>query len=233
LNDPTVYAISAYNDNGFSGLVKHDNMVHRTDFFIGLGWLVSRKLWETEWKPKWPNNHWDHFLRLPYNRKKRQTIYPQIPRVYHSGYAGTHADMSFYERYFRNIHLNLNGYAPLGISAEAFERGEYKIDIEKDEPHTLAYLEQVEYRKFMDHYLDPNNPNTIYIQDLNELTKHKGKNLIFFYQASSAINNKEWEKISKYFSIWHTSPVRSEWEGKKIKQCINLVNRNCTILVGR
>jgi len=113
--DPMVYAISAYNDNGFMGKATLDNMVYRTDFFIGLGWLVSRKHWTEEWSRHWPRSHWDHFLRASNNRKGRHTLYPEVSRVYHSGYQGTHSTVAMYEQYFRDIVLNSHGFAPLGF----------------------------------------------------------------------------------------------------------------------
>ena len=44
------------NDNGFIDHVKYDNLVLKTDFFIGLGWLVSAKHWKNEWERIWPMN---------------------------------------------------------------------------------------------------------------------------------------------------------------------------------
>jgi hypothetical protein len=144
-NDPTVYAISAYNDNGFMGKAHDDNLVYRTDFFIGLGWLVSRKHWKGEWESRWPRSHWDHFLRSPGNRRNRQTIYPEVSRVYHSGYQGTHSTVAMYEQYFRDIVLNSHGYAPLGVDKSAFEKNQFKLDVSRTAPHTLGYLHSGKY----------------------------------------------------------------------------------------
>jgi hypothetical protein len=38
--------------------------LYRTDFFPGLGWMMSRKLWN-ELHPKWPLGFWDDWLREP------------------------------------------------------------------------------------------------------------------------------------------------------------------------
>jgi alpha-1,3-mannosyl-glycoprotein beta-1,2-N-acetylglucosaminyltransferase len=69
--DESIMSISAYGDNGFRGLALDDNMVYRTDFFIGLGWLVRRKWFEQEWHKSWPARDWDHHMRQPHIMKDR------------------------------------------------------------------------------------------------------------------------------------------------------------------
>jgi alpha-1,3-mannosyl-glycoprotein beta-1,2-N-acetylglucosaminyltransferase len=49
---PQLFAISAWNDNGFSGMVRDPFQLHRTGFFPGLGWLLSRELYEKELQPR-------------------------------------------------------------------------------------------------------------------------------------------------------------------------------------
>ena len=39
-------AISAWNDNGLQPLVKNPEALFRSDFFPGLGWMLSRAIWE-------------------------------------------------------------------------------------------------------------------------------------------------------------------------------------------
>lgn len=40
--DSSVFVVSAWNDNGFQGLVKDPFELRRTDYFPGLGWMLSR-----------------------------------------------------------------------------------------------------------------------------------------------------------------------------------------------
>ena len=60
--DDSLFVASAWNDNGFA---KHGDpgALRRTGWFPGLGWLLPRKLWETELHPQWPDGHWDHWMR--------------------------------------------------------------------------------------------------------------------------------------------------------------------------
>eukprot|EP01080_Neovahlkampfia_damariscottae_P007254 gene7254-11572_t len=200
-NDPTVYAASAYNDNGFVDHVKHDNLVLKTDFFIGLGWLVSAKHFKNEWEKIWPMNHWDHFFRSPINRKDRKTIYPEVSRVFHAGFKGTHSDVGMYEKYFRNIKLNLNSYSPLGISPK-----KNKIQIPKNQKHSLNYL--MKYDLFMKNQIKRGKK----ITRLKEILQFRNQNILIYYEEGKPINNN-WNYISNYFKIWHSIPIRSEYEG--------------------
>ena len=55
--DPTLWCVSAWNDNGKVGLVDENapDLVYRTDFFPGLGWMLTKSIW-AELAPKWPSS---------------------------------------------------------------------------------------------------------------------------------------------------------------------------------
>ncbi|KAJ1427689.1 glycosyl transferase, partial [Ochromonadaceae sp. CCMP2298] len=55
--DPTAFVVSAWSDNGFKNHVKDTHALRRTDYFPGLGWLLTRKLYKTELEPRWPSTH--------------------------------------------------------------------------------------------------------------------------------------------------------------------------------
>lgn len=76
--DSTTFVVSAWNDNGFKGKVQDPYRLMRTEFFPGLGWLLPRKLYKGELEKKWPNEHWDHWLRSTPIHKNREIIYPQV-----------------------------------------------------------------------------------------------------------------------------------------------------------
>jgi alpha-1,3-mannosyl-glycoprotein beta-1,2-N-acetylglucosaminyltransferase len=87
-SDSTLFAVSAFNDNGFRDKVKDSTRVLRTDFFPGLGWMLTRKLWDVEWKIKWPNGYWDDWVRDPAQRQSRHVLRPEVSRTYHFGSHG-------------------------------------------------------------------------------------------------------------------------------------------------
>ena len=46
-------AVSSWNDNGQDRFVSDPELLYRSHFFPGLGWMLSASLW-SELKPKWP-----------------------------------------------------------------------------------------------------------------------------------------------------------------------------------
>jgi alpha-1,3-mannosyl-glycoprotein beta-1,2-N-acetylglucosaminyltransferase len=55
--DPSLWCVSAWNDNGKGGLIdeSHPELLYRSDFFPGLGWMMSKDLW-SELSVKWPKS---------------------------------------------------------------------------------------------------------------------------------------------------------------------------------
>lgn len=133
--DSSTMILSAWNDNGFRTHVRDKFQFHRTDFFPGLGWLMTRQLYKGEvcaptaecrrWncgkaaltldltavhcqqlERMWPTTHWDHWLRDPKNHRDRESIYPQVPRDFHNGIRGTFMDDRTHNKYFKDIANN-------------------------------------------------------------------------------------------------------------------------------
>ena len=106
--DPSIWLASAWNDNGNAGRVRDPWRLMRTSYFPGLGWLLPRRTW-TELAPKWPESHWDHWLRSPTQHRGRHIVYPQVARDYHMGVKGTFMDMRTHDRYFRRVAMQWAG----------------------------------------------------------------------------------------------------------------------------
>ncbi|KAM9434146.1 alpha-1,3-mannosyl-glycoprotein 2-beta-N-acetylglucosaminyltransferase b isoform 2-T2 [Clarias gariepinus] len=106
LSDPTLWCISAWNDNGRDGLVDPGkaDLLYRTDFFPGLGWMLLKEVW-AELEPKWPKAFWDDWMRQPEQRKERSCIRPEISRTMTFGRKGVSLGQ-FFDQYLRYIKLN-------------------------------------------------------------------------------------------------------------------------------
>lgn len=78
--DSTLYCVSGWSDNGKAGLVQDPAALYRSDFFPGLGWMMSRSLWE-ELGPIWPVGFWDDWMRQNVNRKNRACLRPEVTRT--------------------------------------------------------------------------------------------------------------------------------------------------------
>lgn len=103
--DRSILAASAYNDLGQEGFVQDPKQLYRTDFFSGLGWMLTRHVWE-ELGPKWPAAFWDDWLREPPHRKARHFLRPEVSRTMTFGESGTSQAM-FYKQYLGNIKINM------------------------------------------------------------------------------------------------------------------------------
>lgn len=103
--DNTLWCVSAYNDNGKTNMVADEpEMLYRTDFFPGLGWMLLKELW-LELEEKWPATFWDDWMRHPDNRKDRSCIRPEISRTFTFGKIGV-SKGQYYENHLKYIKLN-------------------------------------------------------------------------------------------------------------------------------
>jgi hypothetical protein len=178
--DPSVYCISSFNENGFRGRVKDNSNLKRSDFFIGLGWLVSKRMLFDDWIPKWAEDHWDHNLRKDEVRRGRQCIYPEISRNYNIGSEGTHIDNEFFMRYFYKIVLPSEKFVPLDIARVTKEN-----------------YGEILRAKFA---------SSIPVSSWNELRRLSGKNVTIFYdsQKDSTSTDAVWrDRIAPFFGVWH------------------------------
>jgi len=90
--DPTLWCVSAWNDNGLKSVSREEDAFYRTDYFPGLGWMLKAELWLGELASKWPESPstgWDHWMRLSDQHKGRECIFPEVPRTQHIGVEGT------------------------------------------------------------------------------------------------------------------------------------------------
>ena len=103
--DKTLLAVSAFNDNGARSQVHDNKRILRSDFFPGLGWMMNRRLWDTELSLKWPTGYWDDWLREPAQRQDRHILHPEVSRTFHFGVKGGASSNQFGNR-LSQIYLN-------------------------------------------------------------------------------------------------------------------------------
>ena len=101
--DPSLLAVSAWNDNGRGSCVHRPDALYRSDFFPGLGWMMPLRIWD-ELGPIWPSAYWDDWLREPSRRKGRHTIRPEVCRTLHIGQRGV--SNAQYSEFLNSIKLN-------------------------------------------------------------------------------------------------------------------------------
>lgn len=106
VSDPTLWCVSAWNDNGKPNIIDTTTpeLLYRTDFFPGLGWMLTKDLWD-EISLKWPRSYWDDWIRQPEQRKERACIRPEVSRTHTFGKIGVSNGM-YYDKHLKFIHLN-------------------------------------------------------------------------------------------------------------------------------
>jgi alpha-1,3-mannosyl-glycoprotein beta-1,2-N-acetylglucosaminyltransferase len=105
LNDTSLMAVSAFNDNGAGpGHAPKLDALHRSDFFPGLGWLMPRRVWN-ELGPKWPDSFWDDWVRNPEQRLGRHFIRPELSRTHTFGERGASGGQ-FYKAHLEHNAMN-------------------------------------------------------------------------------------------------------------------------------
>lgn len=104
--DKSLWCVSAWNDNGKANLIDESQpgKLYRTDFFGGLGWMLTQELWN-EIGPKWPKSYWDDWMRHPNQRKGRACIRPEISRTKTFGKIGVSNGL-FFDKHLKFIKLN-------------------------------------------------------------------------------------------------------------------------------
>ncbi|XP_016989479.1 alpha-1,3-mannosyl-glycoprotein 2-beta-N-acetylglucosaminyltransferase [Drosophila rhopaloa] len=104
--DPSLWCVSAWNDNGKAAVVDaaQPELLYRTDFFPGLGWMLTNELW-AELSVKWPKSFWDDWIRHPAQRKDRVCIRPEISRTRTFGKIGVSNGL-FFDKYLKHIKLS-------------------------------------------------------------------------------------------------------------------------------
>eukprot|EP00730_Choanoeca_flexa_P018733 TRINITY_DN9126_c0_g1_i3.p1 TRINITY_DN9126_c0_g1~~TRINITY_DN9126_c0_g1_i3.p1 ORF type:complete len:499 (+),score=96.07 TRINITY_DN9126_c0_g1_i3:95-1591(+) len=101
--DPTLWCVSAWNDNGKQGFVKDNAKLYRTDFFGGLGWMLRKDVWQ-EFRSKWPASFWDDWVRDNRQRRDRSCIRPEVSRSRTFGKVGV-SKGQFFDQYLKYIQL--------------------------------------------------------------------------------------------------------------------------------
>jgi alpha-1,3-mannosyl-glycoprotein beta-1,2-N-acetylglucosaminyltransferase len=102
--DQSLWCVSAWNDNGKEGMVKGNDLLYRTDFFSGLGWMLTKNVWD-ELRSKWPLGFWDDWMRDPAQHKNRACIRPEICRTRTFGKIGVSRGQ-FFDQHLKFIKLN-------------------------------------------------------------------------------------------------------------------------------
>ncbi|KAK3287077.1 hypothetical protein CYMTET_5397 [Cymbomonas tetramitiformis] len=103
-SDPSLLCVSSWNDNGQEQFVNSATALFRSDFFPGLGWMLTRDTW-MGLREIWPKGYWDDWMRLRHVRRGRQCIRPEVCRTFNFGEQGS-SHGYFFKQYLAKIKVN-------------------------------------------------------------------------------------------------------------------------------
>lgn len=108
--DPSLYCVSAWNDQGYEHSAHDPQLIYRVETMPGLGWMLSRDLFKRELEPRWPApsqpHDWDMWIRTEPVRRGRECLIPDVSRTYHFGSQGTNINSYFQQQYFSKHAFN-------------------------------------------------------------------------------------------------------------------------------
>ncbi|CAB3399781.1 unnamed protein product [Caenorhabditis bovis] len=175
-SDKTVWCISAWNDNGARNLVNQEDAdkLWRTDFFPGLGWMLTKSLWE-ELSPIFPSSYWDDWMRSPSVRKNRSCIRPELSRTSHNmKLAGKGSSGGLFKDFLSKIEASKNFIEFMWIPTSVVEKSNYDKKL----------AEEIKNAKLV-------NMTELHLLDISDSHNYK----------VAFDNVRKWNEIAKFFKI--------------------------------
>jgi alpha-1,3-mannosyl-glycoprotein beta-1,2-N-acetylglucosaminyltransferase len=165
--------VSAWNDNGKKGLIDESrpDLLYRTDFFGGLGWMMTRDLWVNELMQKWPKSYWDDWMRQPAQRRNRACIRPEISRTKTFGKIGVSNGL-FFDKHLKYIVLNDHPVSFLQKDLNYLHKDTYDKDMNK----VIAKSELVPFQNLKAFAADHGNADIGSEKELSIKVIYKTKN---------------------------------------------------------
>ncbi|XWS54452.1 hypothetical protein CRYUN_Cryun10bG0090400 [Craigia yunnanensis] len=185
--DKSIMAVSSWNDNGQKQFVHDPYALYRSDFFPGLGWMLTRSTWN-ELSPKWPKAYWDDWLRLKENNKGRQFLRPEVCRTYNFGEHGSSMGQ-FFQKYLEPIKMN-----------------DVKVDWKSQD---LSYLTEDKYKKYFADIVEKAKPVSG-TEAVLKASNVKGDVRIQYRDQS------DFERIARQFGVfeeWKDGVPRTAYKG--------------------
>ncbi|RUS90151.1 hypothetical protein EGW08_002118, partial [Elysia chlorotica] len=187
--DPSLYCISAWNDQGYEHSSKDPALLYRVETMPGLGWLLKRSLYKLELEPQWPTPEkqwdWDMWMRSSAVRKERECIIPDISRTYHFGSKGLNMNPYFQEVYFNKHSLQPEG----GIKLKDVDR------MKKDDYESLI-SELLSKAQPVDHTRSPCE------KDFVQSSLPEDTLLTIYIEMTTATDFSVWKALAKCLHIW-------------------------------
>ncbi|KAK8383416.1 hypothetical protein O3P69_019063 [Scylla paramamosain] len=185
--DPTLYCVSAWNDQGYEHTGSDPALLYRVETMPGLGWLLRRSLYKEELEPRWPTPEkmwdWDMWMRLGEVRRGRECIVPEVSRTYHFGSSGLNMNSFFQDTYFKKHAFNTLTYVELK-----------DLDSLKQGPYEELLAGMFSRATLLDHTTSPCDED--FIPDT------RGQTFLLFIHMAHHKDFTTWLQVAKCLRIW-------------------------------
>ncbi|KAK3870180.1 hypothetical protein Pcinc_024567 [Petrolisthes cinctipes] len=185
--DPSLYCISAWNDQGYDHTSHDPALLYRVETMPGLGWLLKRSLYKDELEPKWPTPEkmwdWDMWMRLGKVRRGRECVVPDISRTFHFGSSGLNMNSYFQDTYFKKHSFNTIPYVELR-----------DIDSLKKDAYEDVITDMIRTGTLLDHTVSP--CDTSFAPETQQTT-----HLLFIHMTHHK-DFTTWLQVAKCLRIW-------------------------------
>ena len=105
---------------------KRSDLLYRTDFFPGLGWMIRADMALELLGDYWPDSYWDDWLRRPEVRQNRVCIRPEVTRTAHNNrLAGKGSSNGMYKSYLASIQLPESAVDFTLVNMQRLEKSSY------------------------------------------------------------------------------------------------------------
>ncbi|WAR23362.1 PMGT1-like protein [Mya arenaria] len=206
--DPTLYCISAWNDQGYDHSCADETLLYRIETMPGLGWMMKKSLYKDELEPQWPAQDkqwdWDMWMRHGAIRKSRECIIPDISRTYHFGSKGLNINPYFQEIYFNKHKLQSKPNVRLK-----------DVDRMTSEKYEVLVRDLIKGAKVLDHSKDPCAEDFI--------PKTDDSTYVMYIQMKEERDFETWKQLAKCYKLWdldvrgfHKSMWRNFLHGKHL-----------------
>uniref|UniRef100_A0A1B6DHI8 Protein O-linked-mannose beta-1,2-N-acetylglucosaminyltransferase n=2 Tax=Clastoptera arizonana TaxID=38151 RepID=A0A1B6DHI8_9HEMI len=185
--DPTLFCISAWNDQGYEHTSSNSSVLYRVETMPGLGWILKRSLYKDELEPNWPSPEkmwdWDMWMRMAEVRKGRECVIPEVSRTYHFGSSGLNMNSYFQDTYFKSHSFNTQPYVQLK-----------NIDSVIKDSYEELILNLIQQGTVLDHSKSPCEED--FIPD------KKNEVFLMFIKMEDPKDFVTWLQVAKCFKIW-------------------------------
>lgn len=198
-DDSSLYCVSAWNDQGYEHSAGDSNLLYRIETMPGLGWMLTKDLFELELKPNWPSveqqHDWDMWIRTQNIRKNRECIIPDISRTFHFGSIGTNINSYFQKQYFSKHAFNLVPQKEFANVKQLFNES-YEIMIDKIVRDGYVIMGNNTNTKTQTNNVNNSTDNTNY---LCSLAKFSEPHSIASNKRNKFYNNNKSYKLIDFF----------------------------------